>query len=208
DKLKMSLVYGVPFDFAAAPCKPIVGVVRDKDTGKPIPGAIVTSFQLAGSNYVQTEVQTVADKDGKYRLNGMPKGEGNVIRAGPPEGVPYLMPTHRLADSPGLQPITADFTLKLGVWIIGKVKDKVTGQPARAVFDYCIFADNPLRKEVPNLVFNNYTYNNAIDGTFKIVGLPGRGLIGVRAYPPNNQYRMSVSIDQIKALREDGHFNT
>src|SRR5262249_26305701 len=69
DKLKMSLVYGVPFDFAAAPCKPIVGVVRDKDTGKPIPGAIVTSFQFAGSNYVQTELRTVADKDGKYQLN-------------------------------------------------------------------------------------------------------------------------------------------
>jgi len=208
DKLKTSLVYGMPFDFAAAPCKPIVGVVRDKDTGKPIPGAIVTSFQFAGSNYVQTEVQTVADRDGKYQLNGMPKGDGNVIRAGPPEGAPYLMALQSVGDSPGLEPITADFKLKRGVWIIGKVKDKETGQPARAVFDYAIFEDNPLRKEVPNLSFSSYTYNSAIDGTFKLVGLPGRGLIGVRAYPPTNQYRMSVGADQIKNLREDGHFNT
>src|SRR5262249_34986829 len=53
DKLKMSLVYGVPFDFAAAPCKPIVGVVRDKDTGKPLPGAVVTTFQFPAPTYIQ-----------------------------------------------------------------------------------------------------------------------------------------------------------
>jgi RNA polymerase sigma factor (sigma-70 family) len=209
DRLKTRLVYGVPFDFAAAPCKPIVGIVRDKDTGKPIPGAIVTSFQFAGSNYVQTEVRTVADKDGKYQLNGMPKGDGNVIRAGPPEGAPYLMAVHSVGDSPGLEPITADFKLKRGVWIIGKVMDKETGQPARAVFDYGIFDDNPNRKEMPNWSVDRYTYNNAVDGTFRIVTLPGRGLIGVRAYPPNNRYRMSVGADQIKGLRQqDGHFFT
>jgi RNA polymerase sigma factor (sigma-70 family) len=207
DKLKTSLVYGVPFDFAAAPCKPIVGVVRDKDTGKPIPGAIVTSFSFPGSNYIQTELRTVADKDGKYRLNGMPKGEGSVIRAGPPEGAPYLGATQRLNDSPALEPITADFNLKRGVWIIAKVKDKETGEPVRATFDYGVFEDNPNRKEVPNLSFDSYTYNN-VDGTFKIVGLPGRGLVGVRAYPPENQYRMAVGADQIKGLREDGHFFT
>ncbi len=78
-------VFGVPFDFAAAPTRAIVGVVRDKDTGKPIPGAIVTSYKLAGSNYVErTELRTSADQDGKYRLIGMPKGDGNIIRAGPP----------------------------------------------------------------------------------------------------------------------------
>jgi RNA polymerase sigma factor (sigma-70 family) len=208
DKLKTSLVYGVPFDFPAPPCKPIVGVVRDKDTGKPIPGAVVTSYQFAGSNYVQTEVRAVADKDGKYRLDGMPKGEGNVIRAGPPEEAPYLGATQRLDDSPALEPITADFNLKRGVWIIGKVKDKETGEPARAVFDYGIFEDNPNRKEVPTWSVDGYTYNHAVDGTFRIVTLPGRGLIGVRAYPPNNRYRMSVGADQIKGLREDGHFFT
>jgi protocatechuate 3,4-dioxygenase beta subunit len=208
DKLKTSLVYGVPFDYAAAPCKPIVGVVRDKDTGKPFPGAAVTSYQFAGSNYVQTQLRTITDKDGKYQLNGMPKGVGNVIRAGPPEGAPYLMAVHSVGDSPGLEPITADFNLKRGVWIIGKVKDKETGQPARAVFDYGIFEDNPNRKEVPTWSLDGYTYNHAVDGTFRIVTLPGRGLIGVRAYPPDNRYRMSVGADQIKGLQGDGTFRT
>src|SRR5262249_45614824 len=41
--------HGATFDHAATPCKPIVGVVRDKDTGKPIPGAIVQSYRIAGS---------------------------------------------------------------------------------------------------------------------------------------------------------------
>jgi hypothetical protein len=208
DKLQTSLVYGVPFDYAAAPCKPIVGVIRNKDTGKPIPGAVVTSFHFPGSNLVRTELRTVADKDGKYQLNGMPKGEGNVIRAGPPEGTPYLMALHRVDDSPGLEPITVDFNLKRGVWIIGQVKDKETGQPVRATFDYGVFEDNPNRKEVPTWSLDSYTYNNAVDGTFRIVGLPGRGLIGVKAYPPDNHYRMSVGADQIKGLQEDGHFRT
>src|SRR5262245_34005254 len=152
DKDLPKLVYGAPFDFAAAPCKPIVGVVRDKDTGKPISGAVVTSYQFAGSNYVhRTELRAVADKDGKYQLNGLPKGDGNVIRAGPPEGPPYLMALHNVGDSPGLEPITADFNLKRGVWIVGQVKDKVTGKPVKSRFSYAVFEDNPNRKEVLTL---------------------------------------------------------
>jgi hypothetical protein len=138
----------------------------------------------------------------------MPKGEGSVIRAGPPEGLPYLMAVHSVGDSPGLEPISADFNLKRGVWIIGKVKDKETGEPARATFDYGIFEDNPNRKEVPTWSLDSYRYNNAVDGTFRIVGLPGRGLIVVKAYPPTNRYRMAVGADQIRGLREDGHFFT
>ena len=43
------LVYhGAQFDQAVAPTKPIVGVVRDKDTGKPIAGVTVQSHVLAG----------------------------------------------------------------------------------------------------------------------------------------------------------------
>jgi RNA polymerase sigma factor (sigma-70 family) len=201
-------VYGVPFDFPAAPCKPIVGVVRDKDTGKSIPGAIVTSYKIAGSNFVgRTEIQTVADKDGKYRLTGLPKGEGNIIRAGPPEGQPYLMATHSVGDSPGLEPINADFNLKRGVWVVGQVKDKATGKPVHASISYAIFEDNPNRKDVPTFSNDQYLHTDGVSGMFKVAALPGRGLIGARAQG-GDRWRMGVGADQIKGKDENGLFRT
>jgi hypothetical protein len=44
-------LYGVGFDHVATPSQPIVGVVRDKDTGKPIPGVVIQSKNLAGSDW-------------------------------------------------------------------------------------------------------------------------------------------------------------
>lgn len=84
--------YGSAFDHVAIPCRPIIGVVRDKDTGKPLPGATVQSYLFARSNYGgHTSARAVADKAGCYRLTGLPKGQGNVIRAAGPNGQPYLM---------------------------------------------------------------------------------------------------------------------
>ena len=39
--------YGATFRHAAAPTKPIVGVVRDKDTKKPLAGITIRSYRLA-----------------------------------------------------------------------------------------------------------------------------------------------------------------
>jgi DNA invertase Pin-like site-specific DNA recombinase len=160
-------ILGNGFTYIAAPCTPIVGIVRDKDTGKPIPGAIVTSYKRADSHIsAVTDLRAVADKDGRYRLLGMPKGDGNVIRAGPPDGEPYLMSEQRLGNTPGLGPMTADFALKRGVWITGRVLDKATRQPVPARVEYVVFADNPHRKEVRGLSVDIYLQTRAEDGTF------------------------------------------
>jgi RNA polymerase sigma factor (sigma-70 family) len=200
-------LYGKGFDHIAAPCRPIVGVVRDKDTGKPIPGAVVTSYKRAGS-YISavTDLHTVADKNGRYRLLGMPKGEGNVIQAGPPEDEPYLMATQNIADTPGLDPVTADVALKRGVWISGRVLDKVTRQPIHAQIGYGVFADNPHRKEIPGLSVDLYLQSRVEDGTFRVVALPGRGLLAARAW--SDQYRTGIGADKIKGLEPNGFFRT
>ncbi len=204
DKLTL---YGNGFDHIAAPGRPIVGVVRDKDTGKPIPGAMVTSYQRAGSHIsAVTDLRTVADKNGRYCLLGMPKGEGNIIRAEPPEDAPYLMAIRNIANPPGLEPVTADFALKRGVWINGRVLDKITRQPVPAHVEYVVFADNPHRKETPGLAVDMYLQTCAEDGTFRVVALPGRGLLAARNW--SDQYRMGVGADKIKGLQPDGHFLT
>jgi hypothetical protein len=200
-------IYGNGFDHIARPCRPIVGVVRDKDTGKPIPGAVVTSYKRAGSHIgAVTDLRAVADKNGRYRLLGMPKGEGNVIRAGGPEDEPYLMATQKIADTPGLDPITADFALKRGVWISGRVLDKITRQPIHASVQYVVFADNPHRAEAPGLSVDMYLQSRIEDGTFRVAALPGRGLLAARAW--GDTYRMAVGADKIKGMEPNGHFHT
>lgn len=196
------VVHGAGFDHVVAPCKPVVGIIRDKDTGKPIPGAIVTSYQRASKrkHSHRTDLQAVADQDGRYRLTGLSALEGHIIRAGPSEDQPYLMTLQRLDKTPGLEPITADFNLKRGLWITGKVSDKVTGKPVHAHIEYVSFEENPHVKEVPSWSVNIYQWNRPEDGTFRLVGLPGRGLIGARGVV--DRYRVAVGADK------DGLFRT
>ncbi len=70
--------YGAEFELLAAPSRLIVGVVRDKDTGKPLAGVTVETTRV----YSQSGfIKTTTDKDGRYRLEGLPKGDSNEIGA-------------------------------------------------------------------------------------------------------------------------------
>src|SRR5206468_1761795 len=101
---------------ALHPSQPVEGVIIDKDSKRPLAGAVVT-----GTHPQQTKfgfgpslinVSTVTDKGGRYRLTGLPKGPGNFVTAGPSEGEPYLLCKKRVADAPGFSPATVDFQLK------------------------------------------------------------------------------------------------
>ncbi|HEV3260671.1 MAG TPA: sigma-70 family RNA polymerase sigma factor [Gemmataceae bacterium] len=190
---------GIPFDHVAAPSRPIVGVVRDKDTGKPLAGAVIESSKRAGEGtMVQIDLRTVAGPDGRYRLTGMPKGNGNIIRASPPKGEPYLMALKSVPDGSGLDPVTTDFELKRGVWITGQLTDKATGKPVHGCIDYYVFADNPYRREAHGLTTNGSHPHRADDDTFRVVGLPGRGLIAAHAW--NDGYVAGAGADKIKGF--------
>jgi RNA polymerase sigma factor (sigma-70 family) len=202
-----AVVHGAAFDQVLAPCKPIVGVVRDQGTGKPIAGAIVTSYQLAGERTsARTHLRAIADEQGRYRLTGLPKGEGNRIRAAPPEGQPYLMMLKSVPDTPSLEPVTVDFDLHRGIWITARVLDKVTGKPLPASVSYGVFQDNPHGQKVAGLTIDHYMTTRAEDGTCRFVGLPGRGLIGVRAR--GDRYATATGADKIKGFEKGGTFPT
>jgi hypothetical protein len=75
--------------------------------------------------------------------------------------------------------------LQRGVWIEGKITDKVTGKPIKGGVEYFSMYDNPNLRNFPG-------YDGTIlmsgpglhvganeDGSFRVVGLPGPGLIGV-----------------------------
>jgi RNA polymerase sigma factor (sigma-70 family) len=192
--------YGATADIVAAPTKPIIGTVRDKDTGKPLAGVTIQSQLKAGSGrLLQDFLQTTSDQEGRYRLFGMPKGKGNEIVAVAPSGQPYFLSLKDVGDTLGLDPVRVDFALKRGVWIRGRVTDKVTGKPVRAKVRYGTFPDNPHRRGVPGYD-GSATAVTGDDGSFAVLGLPGRGLIAVKA--DEDRYLTSIGADKIPAANK------
>jgi RNA polymerase sigma factor (sigma-70 family) len=189
--------YGATSDIVAAPTKPIIGTIRDKDTGKPLAGVTIQSECMAGSGtLLQDFLHTTSDAEGLYRLVGMPKGKGNKIVAVVPEGQPYFRSEKGAADTLGLDPVRVDFALKRGVWIRGRVTDKVTGKPVRARVRYGTFLDNPHWRGVPGYD-GSATAVTGKDGSFAVLGLPGRGLLAVKA--EEDRYLPSVGADKVPA---------
>jgi RNA polymerase sigma factor (sigma-70 family) len=174
-------VYGPTFVHLAKPTRPIVGVVRDKVTGKPLAG--VHMVGMGAGTWWEDFVTAATDAEGRYRLVGLPKGPRyNVRAAGMPRD--YLPAEKSLADSEGVAPLTQDFGLVRGVRVRGRVTDKTTGKPARAALWYFPLADNKYFADLPG----NDFYKNGImglrtdkDGSYSLLALPGSGMIKFRA---------------------------
>ena len=172
-----------------APSRPIEGVVVDVDTKEPIPGAVVTLGQLAGSTLsLEGLISTTTDARGHYRLDGVPRANGHKLSVYPPLDRPYF---HRrfleVAAGAGLEPIRFEVALKRAVWITGKVVDSRTNHAVQASVNYVPMLTNVNAKAYPNFdpsgtsfeVVSRYRTDH--EGRYRLVGLPGRGVITVRA---------------------------
>jgi RNA polymerase sigma factor (sigma-70 family) len=188
--------YGARFDLAVPPTKPVIGVVRDRETGKPLAGVIVHSHIVAGAKDSNDYLlRTKTDADGRFRLVGLPKGVGTRIWA-EAEELPYLPAEQAVPDTPGLEPVAADIALARGVWVHGRVTEKGTGKPVVGFLTYYCLRDNPHLKDLLRL---NGEISRRIeeDGTFRTVVLPGPGVLAVQA--AQQRYRIEVGADRIKA---------
>jgi RNA polymerase sigma factor (sigma-70 family) len=186
--------YGARLEILAGPTRPVVGVVRDKDTGKPLAGVTVET-EIGQWEFIRT----TTDKDGRYRLAGLPK-EGSQIMAVTNDR-PYLPAIRTFEDTPGLETITFDFTMKRGVWVKGRVFDKATGQPQWANVEYHCFVDNPNANGVGSLHPNQRIKVTRKDGSFQIPVLPGRGVITAFAIAEgSDSYVQGAGADKIKGF--------
>ncbi len=115
---------GATFDHVASPSKPIEGVVRVKGTGRPVPGIRVSAHVQES----EASASATTDKDGRFRLDGLPKVGSYQVRAVPVAGQPYLQASIKVSDADGLKPIPVTLDLPRGVVIRGRLIDRTTGK--------------------------------------------------------------------------------
>ncbi len=214
-------IYGASFEHVAGPTRPIEGVVRDQDTGKPLAGIMVRGEHSLGNPIVY--VQSITDANGHYRLVGLPRGREGDIVAVPPcdfrvvdsvkaelnipadEELPYLAVSVTVAKTRGTGPVGLDIKMKRGAWVTGRIIDPATRKPVRAQVDYFVFSDNPTLKAVPNLYVETFHFTPE-DGTFGRVVLPGPGLLAARA--PGDRYVSAAGNDKLKHQPTNGLLDT
>src|SRR5262249_51366674 len=115
----------------------------------------------------------------------------------------YVPVEKRVPTLPGLDVPTVDFRLKRGVWIKGRVVDKVSGKPVRGDVEYFVFNDNLHLKDFPRMSSQNNRHARDGQGNFRFIGMPGRALIAVRAH--GDQYVSGVGAERYKNIDEFGN---
>jgi RNA polymerase sigma factor (sigma-70 family) len=190
-KTPLPVIYGPDFDHPATPCKPILGVVRDQRTGKPLEGV---SINGSSGGWWENYIQTKTDKEGRYKLVGVAKGRSYHISAWAlPQD--YLQGGKNIADTEGLAPLTLDMELIKGIRVRGRITDKQTGKPVPAAFWYSPLSDNKYFAALPGKdagLFLGLGMRNEKDGSYSMLALPGPGLIKYRAEVENNPYTQVV----------------
>jgi RNA polymerase sigma factor (sigma-70 family) len=176
-------LYGSTFTHVVAPCKPIVGVVREKGSGKPLAAVQVGR---AWTRDDDPSAWATTDKDGRYKLTGLPPGV-HTLKVEPPRNTPYLATEVRAAaDQPGVEPVTFDIALDRQPAVTGRVTDRATGKPVQAWVEYRPLAGNPSLKTNPVLAepkWGNHPPAVATDadGRFTLPVLRGPGVLLVES---------------------------
>jgi hypothetical protein len=101
--------------------------------------------------------------------------------------------------------LTKDLELTRGIWIEGRAHDLSTGEPIRSGrVDYLAFTTNPFAKAVKGFngahLATRYRLNP--DGTYRIPGLPGRGIVAIMADADHQKYQRGKGAEQIEGKEQ------
>src|SRR5262249_13178043 len=132
--------------------------------------------------HIDRIAKTRSDEQGRYRLTGMPKGTGSTIMVIPTRDLPYVALNAKVPDSPGLDAVTVDFEMGQGVWIEGRITDKATGKGVKTSVEYFSMYNNSHLRDYPGFDGTFLPWFGVAtkdDGTYRIAGLPGPGLVAV-----------------------------
>ncbi len=202
------VVHPHQFVHIAGPSKPVIGMVKDQETGAPLPGVFVVSQKRHGhpiSGWGQDFVRTVSGPDGRFRLEGLPIGSDNQIAAIAPTNSPYFSMRQAARTDAAGAVVEVNFALLPGLWINGRVTDKATGKGLSGTVTYFAFNDNPQLKSVGRLGYVDERERLRVreDGRFRIAGLAGRGIVAFQA-DEHEQYPRAIGADQIDGAKPFG----
>ncbi len=201
---------GRDFTYAVGPSVPVEGVVTDYDTGEPVANVPVYVERLFKEPDVQLRLDThhmrsVTDGRGRFRITGMPPGEGHVLEAVPRKSEPYLMTSQDVSLS--LEDGDAkriEIQVKRGIWIEGRVTDKQSGEPLSATVGYLALKKNPHALEKSGLDWDWITqrYGTDSDGRYRVLALPGPGVLLVTMQVPG--YPLAAGAETIDGYDASG----
>jgi RNA polymerase sigma factor (sigma-70 family) len=157
------------FDHVLGPTKPIAGIVRLKDTKKPLSGLRVTGTALPTG----PRVSTLTDARGRFRLDGLPKAGSYEVSADPRSGIdPFLGAEITVTDTAGLAPIETALELPRGVIVTGRLIDPATGRtvPTNQLHHHRLPANRNEGRSATGR-------SGVTDPTFRITVPPGEGIL-------------------------------
>jgi hypothetical protein len=173
------IIYGSRFHHLANPSRPITGTVRERDTGRPVAGIEVMGVV---ANH-ETSANARTDAQGRFQLLGLPI-EGKLrITVFPAKGQSFLRQNveHRLRGTEAA-PVQVDIKVARGVLVRGRLIDAATRQPVPGSVAYLALSGNPHLAQFPELGGDAPAVETEPDGSFELVGLPGPGALGGRAF--------------------------
>jgi hypothetical protein len=174
--------FGARFEYVAAPSRTVVGVVRERGSDRPIPGALIN-------------FREPTDAQGRFRLEGLPYEDKITFPVYPPAGLPYFFREVTVeAKEAGLKPVTADVELTRGILLRGRLTDEKSGRPIRGFPRYIPLRGNrhiDLLRSPPLSDPREAGGSTDPDGRFAFAVPPGPGVVVVQAgtgdnvwYPP------------------------
>lgn len=213
-RFRSGKTFGSEFDYVAEPSQWIQGVIRDKQTGAPLAGVVVSQY-LSNDGFPSNENlnQVTTDTNGRYILKGIPKPmegtSGYFLSVEPGPNQPYLRSRKRIPRTKDLDPIDLDFTLTSSIWIEGQVTNAQTNAPLAAMVAYHPSHENLNTKNheawqgVVPIMGTEDLISTDSQGRFRVVGLPGPGMLRVfaaddieyellEAKPPGMQRRLAT----------------
>jgi hypothetical protein len=189
---------GTPVEFVSSAGRTIRGTVRDRVTSAPLAGIKIGDR----ANQITTET----DKDGRYELVAFPGGQKSVL-AQAQGRQPYFDATVKIQEPDARDARTVDFDLVRGIPIHGRVLDEVSHlPPKRATVEYY-----PLLLNASASTLNHPEAYAPVasapvepDGSFKLVALPGPGVVLAVASPRDSYASAWIDDKELTDFFNDG----
>ena len=173
------LLYGPTIACVAPAARCIEGIVREAGSGKPVAG-----FRIHASIGYGDGIRAVSDKDGHYKLEGIPKRKQYLLTAWPPAKSSWLSTGACPEDAEGSQPIAVDFTVARGIVVRGRVIDRRTGKGVGGGIRFVPLPGNKFfgKPGYDFYKFERTTSEVDAEGRFQLAVLPGPGVLMFQAW--------------------------